>query len=64
MNNPTLHDQHHETYRQTYLPSQTHTQGLRVNRHDFDYQQYNPRPIDNSETSSTATVVGSWNPQP
>jgi hypothetical protein len=34
-----------------------------VEIHDFDYQQYSPRHIDDSETSSTAAVVGSQAPQ-
>lgn len=61
-----LHGQHAQAYcSQTSSARPTDSQyGSHMDRHDFDYQQYKPRHIDDSETSSTVAVVGSRVQQP
>lgn len=62
---PTFHDQYAQAYfTQTSYARPTNAQYRpHVDRHDFDYQQFNPRHIEDSETSSTAAVVGSRAPE-
>jgi len=62
---PNLNGQYAQAYPQPSSARPLNSQyGTHMDRHDFDYQQYNPRHIDDSETSSTAAVVGSWTPHP
>lgn len=62
---PAIHDQ----YAEAYYPQTSSTRsadsqnGRHMDRHDFDYQQYDPTRNDDSEGSSTAAVVGSRAPQ-
>ncbi|GAB7322787.1 hypothetical protein MBLNU13_g05358t2 [Cladosporium sp. NU13] len=59
---PAIHGQYAQAYYpQKSLARPTNSQyGPHMDRHGFDYQQYNPRHIDDSETSSTAAVRVPW----
>jgi hypothetical protein len=62
---PTLHGQNAEVYPQTPSARPVNSQyGTHLNRDDLDYQQYISDYNEDSESSSTAAVVGSWVSQP